>query len=109
MLAAAKFISDTEQLPTPAEAGVFYKAEEEKTDTRTVTYAPVSDKHLVTFEGTGYGCSMVDLTRIIHYIFDLLVLNAKFFILERKRSGDTDSPLTVPWRRAWVQSHGRTQ
>ncbi|XP_072932642.1 uncharacterized protein [Epargyreus clarus] len=69
MLSAAKYIAEEEHLPTPADIGVNYKTLEEVED-RTPASSPLS-KHLVTFEGAAYECSLRDLTKIIHYIFDL--------------------------------------
>nr|XP_026489588.1 uncharacterized protein LOC113396033 [Vanessa tameamea] len=68
MLSAARFIAQEERLPTPQEAGVFYKAD---TDGRTTAQASLEPKQSVTFQGAAYECSLRDLTNIIHYIFDL--------------------------------------
>ncbi|CAH2218121.1 jg82 [Pararge aegeria aegeria] len=71
MLSAARCIAVQHRLPTPQEAGVSYKAEEPtKGASHTAAHDPES-KHLVTFEGAAYECSLRDLTCIIHYIFDL--------------------------------------
>ncbi|XP_063834441.1 uncharacterized protein LOC135083663 [Ostrinia nubilalis] len=73
MLSAARFIAEEQRLPTPTEAGVFYKATEELPEGQEppTVPAPGESKHLVTFEGAAYECSLRDLTKIIHYIFDL--------------------------------------
>ncbi|RVE44951.1 hypothetical protein evm_010376 [Chilo suppressalis] len=84
MLCTARFIGEQEHIPTPAQAGVYYKAPEETSamrstgimagvqDTKTTaTATAVESKHLVTFVGTAYECVLRDLTKIIHYIFDL--------------------------------------
>ncbi|KAL0811498.1 hypothetical protein ABMA28_009892 [Loxostege sticticalis] len=72
MLSAARFIAEEQRLPTPTEAGVYYKAPEELQEGHESKAAvPAESKHLVTFEGAAYECSLRDLTKIIHYIFDL--------------------------------------
>lgn len=74
MLSAAKYIAEEDRLPNPTEAGVDYKAPEELPEDQESPPAVLMDsKHLVTFEGAAYACSLRDLTKIIHYIFDLLV------------------------------------
>ncbi|KAL0803438.1 hypothetical protein ABMA28_017167, partial [Loxostege sticticalis] len=71
MLSAARFIAEEQRLPTPTEAGVYYKAPEELQEGHESKAAvPAESKHLVTFEGAAYECSLRDLTKIIHYIFD---------------------------------------
>lgn len=75
MLSAARFVAEEEHLPTPQEAGVFYKAVDEG---KSVSKMMPESKRLVTFEGAKYECSLKDLTNIIHYLFDLLVIWIKF-------------------------------
>ncbi|XP_060806865.1 uncharacterized protein LOC106133016 [Amyelois transitella] len=70
MLSAARFIAEADHLPTPAEAGVYYLSEEER-GKNAVSTITTDARHLVTFEGAAYECSLRDLTKIIHYIFDL--------------------------------------
>jgi hypothetical protein len=70
MLSAARFIGEEERLPTPADVGVFYKAQEEPAEGQDPP-VPSDSKPLVKFEGAAYECSLKDLTLIIHYIFDL--------------------------------------
>ncbi|KAG6464487.1 hypothetical protein O3G_MSEX014548 [Manduca sexta] len=69
MLSAAIFVAENDRLPSPDEAGVYYKAQE--TDDQGSRPAATESKHVVTFEGAAYECCLRDLTRIIHYIFDL--------------------------------------
>ncbi|XP_035441531.2 uncharacterized protein LOC118270201 [Spodoptera frugiperda] len=70
MLAAAKFVAQTDHIPTPFHAGIVYKSPE---DEIKETHAPtkLDSKHLVHFAGTNFECCMRDLVKIIHYIFDL--------------------------------------
>ncbi|XP_053619892.1 uncharacterized protein LOC128680638 isoform X1 [Plodia interpunctella] len=70
MLSAARFIAVANHLPTPDEAGVYYMSEEERVKS-AVSSVVNESKHFVTFEGAAYECSLRDLTKIIHYIFDL--------------------------------------
>ncbi|XP_021208173.1 uncharacterized protein LOC101736906 isoform X1 [Bombyx mori] len=67
MLSAARFVADKNFLPTPAQAGVHF--EEVEVDSQLV--AATESKHAVTFEGAAYECSLRDLTKITHYIYDL--------------------------------------
>ncbi|CAH0721266.1 unnamed protein product, partial [Brenthis ino] len=69
MISAARFIEEEEHLPTPQQVNVYYKAEEDVSD--SVSQTTPKSKHFVSFEGAAYECSMLDLTHIIHYIFDL--------------------------------------
>ncbi|KAJ0170736.1 hypothetical protein K1T71_013508 [Dendrolimus kikuchii] len=75
MLSAAKFIAQREHIPTPAETGVHYKAVDDDTDgiepTPKSQAQQTESKHVVTYEGFAYECSLRDLTKIIHYIYDL--------------------------------------
>ncbi|KAM3959831.1 uncharacterized protein ACR2FA_006115 [Aphomia sociella] len=71
MLSAARYIAEEDHLPTPTEAGVYYQAQDDQFEGRDLTHVPQESKHLVTFEGAAYQCSLRDLTKIIHYIFDL--------------------------------------
>ncbi|XP_012551647.2 uncharacterized protein LOC101736906 isoform X2 [Bombyx mori] len=66
MLSAARFVADKNFLPTPAQAGVHF--EEVEVDSQLV--AATESKHAVTFEGAAYECSLRDLTKITHYIYD---------------------------------------
>ncbi|XP_052744915.1 uncharacterized protein LOC112043978 [Bicyclus anynana] len=74
MLSAAKYIAEEQNLPSPQMAGVFYKADDsgERADRNA------DSKHLVTFEGAAYQCSLRDLTSIIHYIYDLFSTDYQF-------------------------------
>ena len=69
MVSAAIFVEEENYLPTPAQVQVYYKSEEEVRKSASQT-TPKS-KQLVTFEHAAYECSMLDLTCILHYIFDL--------------------------------------
>ncbi|XP_052751253.1 uncharacterized protein LOC113514575 isoform X2 [Galleria mellonella] len=73
MVSAARFIAEEERLPTPTEAGVYYQARENLPGAQELgPNIPTELKqHLVTFKGAAYECSLRDLTKIIHYIFDL--------------------------------------
>lgn len=72
MLAAARYVATEQYIPTPDEAGVFYKSLEETTISTVTSKAPISiSEPTVTFEGMAFECAMRDLTKIIHYIFDL--------------------------------------
>ncbi|XP_032523394.2 uncharacterized protein LOC116774757 [Danaus plexippus] len=71
ILAAARFIAEEDYLPTPQMAGVVYKSPEEDLEKKSVSRTDPDSKHLVTFEGAAYECSLRDLTHIIHYIYDL--------------------------------------
>ncbi|XP_045455264.1 uncharacterized protein LOC123664942 [Melitaea cinxia] len=86
MLSAARFVAEEEHLPTPQEVGVFYKAVDEG---KSVSKMTPESKHLVTFEGAEYECSLKDLTNIIHYIFDLFSTDYQYNLV---RSVFTFSP-----------------
>lgn len=86
MLSAARFIGEESRLPAPLEAGVYHKAFDEETTQRRkamledyklkVPDPPDDSKMIVSFEGaTSFECSLRDLMKILHYIFDLLVEN----------------------------------
>ncbi|XP_047503078.1 uncharacterized protein LOC125048470 [Pieris napi] len=87
MLSAARFIGDEEHLPTPLEAGVFYKPLEEVSVDTSVTSR--QSRHLVTFENAAYECSLRDLINIMHYIYDLFSTDYQYDIV---RSIFTFSP-----------------
>ncbi|XP_038219629.1 uncharacterized protein LOC119837912 [Zerene cesonia] len=87
MLSAARFIAEEDHLPTPSDAGVFYKAQEPVSADSSRT-SPVS-KHLVTFEGAAYECSLKDLSNIIHYIYDLFSTDYQYDLV---RSVFTHTP-----------------
>ncbi|XP_075986336.1 uncharacterized protein LOC142983384 [Anticarsia gemmatalis] len=93
MLSAARFITRESHLPTPAEAGVYYKAQDhvEGSDIKVRSHGGQSSmsKHLVTFEGAAYECSIVDLTKIIHYIYDLFSTDYQYDLV---RSVFTHTP-----------------
>ncbi|XP_063629748.1 uncharacterized protein LOC134801139 [Cydia splendana] len=84
MLSAARFIAEVPRLPTPSEAGVYYKAlevdkERNSKDTRAKKALDVEeDMHVVTFEECAYECAMRDLVTIMHYIFDLFSTDYQF-------------------------------
>ncbi|CAG9794705.1 unnamed protein product [Diatraea saccharalis] len=69
-------------IPSPAQAGVHYKATEEtpglNPKSTAFSAATSESKHLVTFKGAAYECCLRDLTKIIHYIFDLLVFSTDY-------------------------------
>lgn len=73
MISAARFVGDEDHLPTPLEAGVFYKAMEDATVDTSAVSSPQS-RHLVTFVNAAYECSLKDLINIMHYIYDLCVI-----------------------------------
>ncbi|CAG4973619.1 unnamed protein product [Colias eurytheme] len=87
MLSAARFIAEEEHLPTPTDAGVFYKPQETVSIDSSRT-SPMS-KHLVTFEGAAYECSLKDLSNIIHYIYDLFSTDYQYDLV---RSVFTNTP-----------------
>ncbi|CAH1641425.1 unnamed protein product [Spodoptera littoralis] len=70
MLAAAKFLSHTDHIPTPYHAGITYKSPEDEVK-EGHTAAKLDSKHNVHFAGSNFECSLRDLVKIIHYIFDL--------------------------------------
>ncbi|XP_063389633.1 uncharacterized protein LOC134675353 [Cydia fagiglandana] len=83
MLSAARVIAEVPRLPTPAEAGVYYKALEEdkeknSKEARRKTVDVEEDMHVVTFEECAYECAMRDLVTIMHYIFDLFSTDYQF-------------------------------
>ncbi|XP_014370808.2 uncharacterized protein LOC106720600 [Papilio machaon] len=67
MLLAAGYLAQYDELPVPADVGVSYKPEE--TANASLPPMATASKHLVTFEN--FQCCLTDLTKIIHYIFDL--------------------------------------
>lgn len=73
MLAAARFISKTDQLPSPAEALVNYKEVLVPPAAGVLAPSPASDisDRMVTFDGSAYNCALIDLVYVIHFIYDL--------------------------------------
>ncbi|XP_013165588.1 PREDICTED: uncharacterized protein LOC106116346 [Papilio xuthus] len=67
MLLAAGYLAQYDELPVPADVGVSYKPEE--TAGASLPPTATASKQLVTFEN--FQCCLTDLTKIIHYIFDL--------------------------------------
>ncbi|CAH2059150.1 unnamed protein product, partial [Iphiclides podalirius] len=70
MTAAAGHVVKEGKLPTPSEIGVSHLAEVE-VGVSLSPKVPTDPKHLVSFEGTNFQCTLFDLTKIIHYIYDL--------------------------------------
>ncbi|CAH0697042.1 unnamed protein product [Spodoptera exigua] len=70
MLAAARFIAENDRIPTPYDAGISYKSPEDELKDTQSSLKPDS-KHFVHFAGSTFECCMLDLVKIIHYIFDL--------------------------------------
>ncbi|XP_045780685.1 uncharacterized protein LOC123877815 [Maniola jurtina] len=88
MLSAARYIAEEQMLPTPQAADVHYKAQE-PVGGSSYPARDLESKHLVTFEGAAYECSLRDLTSIIHYIFDLFSTDYQFNLV---RAIFTSSP-----------------
>ncbi|XP_049705198.2 uncharacterized protein LOC110377070 [Helicoverpa armigera] len=70
MLAAARYIAETGFLPDPSTAGVHYKAMEQA-EMDSMSSKQELSKQGVHFGHASYECCLRDLTKIIHYIFDL--------------------------------------
>lgn len=71
-MAVARHIVDTKEIPTPADVGVYYMAQEEfPAGPKSTASSPTGHMPSVCFEWADYQCSLIDLTKIIHYIFDL--------------------------------------
>ncbi|KAJ8709803.1 hypothetical protein PYW08_009807 [Mythimna loreyi] len=97
MLAAARYIVETEKLPTPEEAGVMYKPLEphevrprgvELNSAARVQPQRSESKSKVHFGGS-FECCIRDLAKIIHYIFDLFSTDYQYNLV---RSVFTFSP-----------------
>ncbi|XP_059045585.1 uncharacterized protein LOC131841291 [Achroia grisella] len=101
MLSAAKFIAEEERIPTPTDAGIYYRAPEEIPEGQPLQNVPPEyTRHAsVTFEGAAFECSLRDLTKIIHYIFDLFSTDYQYDLV---RSIFTFSPeytlIDVPYQ-----------
>ncbi|CAB3258481.1 unnamed protein product [Arctia plantaginis] len=89
MLAVAGHIVDTQQIPTPEDVGVYYMAKEAPVVAKPTASSPVEPMPSVTFEWAAYQCSLIDLTKIIHYIFDLFSTDYQYDLV---RSIFTYSP-----------------
>ncbi|CAG4967213.1 unnamed protein product [Parnassius apollo] len=88
MLSAARYVAKENKLPTPVDVGVTYKSE----DVDDVSRPPpllMESKQIVTFEGTGFECSLHDLTKMIHYIYDLFSTDYQYDLI---RSVFTSTP-----------------
>ncbi|XP_026323071.1 uncharacterized protein LOC113232526 [Hyposmocoma kahamanoa] len=90
MLSAAHFIGEESRIPVPLEAGVNHKEFDEETIQRKQTMLKknnrqlsdlTNDSKMISFEDSMYECSLRDLMKILHYIFDLFSTDYQYDLI----------------------------